>query len=613
MTSPTARILNLAAYLNQRGRNGATLDDITRDVNGYDHGAARDADGILVVDGKEWETVRKGVQRDLNDLRTAWGIDADFDEVDNVYRLRPAFFTPAERQALIAAAATVGIEGVEGAPGQLASGVEDSTAHVVLRVHALVADLRDAITARCVVHIPYEGRERVLEPYALGAWRGRWYVAGWDPELNAMRRYRLDRIERADGLERASEPDGFHIKPGFDAVLAFDFDPNAWGRDPRLRARVRVDRDHVPAFLDDLGGELDGVSDGEPVVAFDVRHYEATRTRLLFYRDHTRVLDPPELVAILRQVMAALTKARQFEVLRTVLGVVEERGAVTLEECAELTGVPADVLRTTLGAALYVDYYTADGGLVTQSDCFLLDDNDVVSIHESHWLRDLEAGPPEPTTALRLLLAGVTMQAIAGHTPHLDAALAKLRGAVACELYLPVDVPDALATVRETIKQRRSVEVEYRSERDDAARRRELLPHRLWSKWGHWYLTARDVNDSETKQFRVDRMLSARAGTMPFDPPDDVEIPDWFDLSDAERTVRVRIRRDALESLLSPHRLGEPTDVGDGAVELDVTVMGDRRLEHLLVSLPADAEVVGPVEYAELRREHARRLLARYA
>lgn len=311
--------------------------------------------------------------------------------------------------------------------------------------------------------------------------------------------------------------------------------------------------------------------------------------------------------------MVRLSKARQFEVLRRVLGLVEERGAVTLEELAEITDVPADVLRGVLGAALFVDYHTADGDLVSESNCFLLDERDVVSLSERHWLRDLDAGPPSPATSLRLLLAGVTVQALAPRpTPNLDTALTKLRGVVACELYLHVDVPPALATVREALEAHRSLDVEYRSERDDAARRRELLPHRVWSKWGHWYLTARDVDDTEVKQFRLDRMLSARVGPSDFDPPDDVEIPDWFDLSAAERTVRVRMRESSLESLPSPHRLGDQTTAGDGVVELDVTVMGDRRLEHLLVSLPAEAEVVAPTEYADLRREHARRLLASY-
>ena len=42
-------------------------------------------------------------------------------------------------------------------------------------------------------------------------------------------------------------------------------------------------------------------------------------------------------------------------------------------------------------------------------------------------------------------------------------------------------------------------------------------------------------------------------------------------------------------------------------------VWGDRRLDHLLVCLPADAVVLAPPDAAERRRAHAARLLAGYA
>jgi predicted DNA-binding transcriptional regulator YafY len=309
MTSANERILNLAAYLKERGSPGATLDDITRDVAGYDHDAARDADGELVSEGKEWEALRKKVRRDLEDLRAAWGIDTDYDEEEHRYRLRSAFFTARERAALIAAAATVAVEGLHPGVGEVGAGVDDLGTQMVLGVHPLVASLRAAIDERAPVHVEYEGRTRLLHPYALGLWRGRWYVAGWDPELDAMRRYRLDRIEDDGALTRTGETGAYEIPEWFDRELAFDFDPNAWGRDPRLRARVRVERDHLPRFLDELGGEVVDILDGEPAVAFDVRHYESTRNRLLFFGTHAAVVPPPELVAIVHDHLAALAGA----------------------------------------------------------------------------------------------------------------------------------------------------------------------------------------------------------------------------------------------------------------------------------------------------------------
>jgi len=304
--SPPERILNLAAYLKACGAAGATLDDVTRDVAGYDHDAARDEDGLLVTSGPAWESLRKMVQRDLSDLHDVWGIDAAYDEEEHRYRLRPPFLSPAERAALIAAAATVAVEGLHPGVGELGTGVDDAGAELVLRVHPLVATLRAAIDERVAVRLDYEGRRRILQPYALGLWHGRWYVAGWDPELDAMRRYRLDRVEDDGALERTGTAHAYEIPDWFDAELAFDFDPNSWGRDPRLRARVRVERDHLPRFLDDLGGEVIDTRDGEPVVAFEVRHYESTRNRLLFFGDHVRVLGPPALVAMMRDHLAAL-------------------------------------------------------------------------------------------------------------------------------------------------------------------------------------------------------------------------------------------------------------------------------------------------------------------
>ena len=101
-TTPTERIFNLAAYLKRCGPEGSTLDDLTLHVAGYAHDVGRDETGRLTAGTPEWEALRKLLQRDLKDLRNVWGVDAEYDETDHIYRLRPPFFTPKERAALIA-------------------------------------------------------------------------------------------------------------------------------------------------------------------------------------------------------------------------------------------------------------------------------------------------------------------------------------------------------------------------------------------------------------------------------------------------------------------------------------------------------------------------------
>ena len=312
--------------------------------------------------------------------------------------------------------------------------------------------------------------------------------------------------------------------------------------------------------------------------------------------------------------MSALNKQRRFEALRGALALVEERGVVPLVDLAEAVGLDERTLADVLHDALYVDYHAGSKGLVTETYAFFYDeDSQVVSLQQGHWLRDLAAIPPPPDDALRLLLAGMTMQAVAtGPTPDLDTAVAKLRGVVACDLHMDVSVPPALPVVRRAIEQERSLRVRYLRESADTPVDYELLPHKVWSRWGHWYLTARVVGDDEVRQFRVDRMHDATVGDTPFTPPLEVELPEWFDLAAHERTVRVRMRADALESLLAPHRLGDATDLGDGRVELDITVIGDHRLDHLLVCLEPEDEVVAPAEYEKRRRARARELLGVY-
>lgn len=310
----------------------------------------------------------------------------------------------------------------------------------------------------------------------------------------------------------------------------------------------------------------------------------------------------------------AIGKQRHFEILRAVLAIVEEQGAVPLDDAARAVGVGTAELRVLLDPVLFLAYREPQGRLVDKSGAFLLDQHDVLVLDQGHWLRNLDARPPDRDTALALFVSGTTMQVIAtAPTPVLDRALRKLTEVVAVRLRVPVERPAALDVVMDGWRDGRSVRVRYLSDGADEPRDREIMPWRVYAKWGHWYLHGLATDGTEPHHYRVDRMLDASLGDVRFDPPLDDEIPDWFDLSEHARTVRVRMRADALESLPAPHQLGDRVDAGDGVVELDITVSGDRRLEHLLVCLPADAEVLGPPEHAELRRAHAARLLAAYS
>ncbi len=309
MIDATTRILGLAAYLDQRGPGGVTLVDLTTDVPGYE------VAGQLVPNTPEWEAVRKRVRRDIDAVDASLAIVIEYDDRDERYRLRSPFFTPAERRELLAAAAAVDIEGLADEPvlGELGAAVADNERRIVLSVPDRVRALSDAIRARRPVRFRYHGRERTVDAYAIGRWRTHWYVVGREHEAGERRMYRLDRIETTDGDAVVTTPDppgSYELPDGFDAVDEMRLDPNDWGPDPLVAARVRVDKDHVHNFQHELGGRVTGRSDDACVVELDVRHYASFRERVLGFREHATVVAPPELVEFVRGHLAAVAGAQ---------------------------------------------------------------------------------------------------------------------------------------------------------------------------------------------------------------------------------------------------------------------------------------------------------------
>jgi proteasome accessory factor C len=70
----------------------------------------------------------------------------------------------------------------------------------------------EAIAGRRLLRLEYykpnedEFSERTIEPYALINGREGWYVASFDPERDAVRHFRLDRIKHAEVTETSFEP-----------------------------------------------------------------------------------------------------------------------------------------------------------------------------------------------------------------------------------------------------------------------------------------------------------------------------------------------------------------------------------------------------------------------
>lgn len=289
---PEERILALAAYLHAHPQ-GVTRSEIAEDVPGYEGGD---------------EATRRMLHRDLGDLLQGFGIEVVFDDTAGRYRLRPPFFTPAEREALIAATALMRVEGLRSSDlDPIGAAVDGEQVQVIVRVHELVPVLRAAIAARQAVRFTYHGTVREVEPFALACAWDRWYlIARQRPETD-LRRFRLDRI--TGNLTEVGEPGGFTVPGDLSVAIGHAVDPNVWGEDPPVEALVAVAPDHLERFRRDFAATITDCDAQRSEVRLTVRHRASFPVRLAAYRGHARLLGPEELVAEVRAWFGALAEA----------------------------------------------------------------------------------------------------------------------------------------------------------------------------------------------------------------------------------------------------------------------------------------------------------------
>jgi proteasome accessory factor B len=291
--TPAERILRLARYLKEASGD-VNFQRICAELPGYEP----ERTGLA---GR-----RRKLGRDLKSLEENFGIVVDYDPADDCYRLQPPFLTEDERRALLAAAATVTIDGLDGSPlGELGTTLDDADAQVVVHVHRRVSELSEAMRTRTAVQFRYHGTVRTVEPYATGAWRNRWYLVGYEREAARENKYRLDRIDEAQGAPAVTligDADSFELPDGFDPDIALCMDPNVWGQDEPTVATVRVDADHLSAYLYEFDATV--VDPDECITEVTVRHRAAFILRLLGFRDHVQLLGSPDLVDELRAWLA---------------------------------------------------------------------------------------------------------------------------------------------------------------------------------------------------------------------------------------------------------------------------------------------------------------------
>ncbi|MEZ5170988.1 MAG: WYL domain-containing protein [Acidimicrobiia bacterium] len=319
--------------------------------------------------------------------------------------------------------------------------------------------------------------------------------------------------------------------------------------------------------------------------------------------------------------MSPVGGARRFDAVLGALALAEEQGAVSLDDAADAVGVSADTLHALLEPVLYLDFrLTPRGGRIgeqiNESRAFLLTEDGTLVVEEDNWLRNLVTEPPERDLVLHLLTAGLAYRASTfAQRRELDRALDRLSDALGAAVHVAVDTPPALGVAREAATRRRTLRFSYVKAGLAEPSEREVEPHRVFCNWGNWYVFGPEVGGGEPKYFRVDRMTDAEVADGTFPDPPDVELPDFFDLSDHAVDVDLRVPRSALRMLDADYLIRQTTDVEQQPhlVDVSLTVYGAATLDHLLLRLPGGSSVTAPHELAQRRDALAREVLALYA
>jgi proteasome accessory factor BC len=225
-----ARLVTLASILIKAGRAGerVAIDEVCESLQLSEEELREDINVLNVVNFGGGSYVLYA------EIREEEGeIEVDPEPYSDNFD-RPARLLPVEAKALVAAIDLIGEHIPEGsltsARTKIVAALGEDPMEQGLHVAPTAGDDSDvarqvskAIVSRSMIELEYykenedELSERKVEPYALTNGREGWYVASFDPERDAMRHFRLDRIKSVTVTDERFEP-----RPEVDPAAAVD-------------------------------------------------------------------------------------------------------------------------------------------------------------------------------------------------------------------------------------------------------------------------------------------------------------------------------------------------------------------------------------------------------
>ena len=297
MSTVVERLINLLAYLVDSSRP-VTAEQIRNTVAGY--GDLSDQAFHRKFERDKASLRELGIEL-AQEATDAWEVEWGYVVPESNYRTIEPGLTDEERTALALAVHMVRSGGwPSGANGLLKLGgarLADTDTPVGADLGLGSENLGlifQAVLERRLIRFVYHGRPRTLCAYGMHHRRGHWYFAGVEPDQDAtIRTYRLDRAEQ---LEPAGDPDAFPRPEGYSARDILESLP--WEQQATKRALIECDAD-IAWWVEHRFPDAEAVATTEAGgTILEVPYTNDSLLDMVIYLDDGAViLDPPELRA----------------------------------------------------------------------------------------------------------------------------------------------------------------------------------------------------------------------------------------------------------------------------------------------------------------------------
>jgi proteasome accessory factor C len=505
-----------------------------------------------------------------------------------------------------------------------------------------LAKLEGAISKQRTVKFDYwsisrdKHAERTLNPYALFNDRGKWYVVGLDLDRDALRTFRVSRIEGDIKFATRRERD-FRIPSDFD-VSKFRGRPEWQIGDLVGEARIEV-RGDTAWWVQRAYGSTGRLEDD----VFITEYSSITQLSSWVLRQDGRAvpLEPEELR---RDVAAALRRVREshegppsvpgrekpllvveatgerpagpvaperFAVLQSLLAYLlaacgeGKEAVIPVGELLErFPSIPAEELEEHLSLLNLVNF---GGGCYT---IYAELGQGTVHVDKELWGDTFRSAPrltPLEARAIRLALEYVgPMIAADSHTPlgnvrrKLEETFGQFELAQTPEPDVEHMEENLIQTLARGMDERRLVEIEYQKEVDAQPSTRLVEAYRFERALPHWYVHTWDRTSDGERSFRIDRMRSAKLLREKFQPREGFEPTRLRGARTARVLYTPEIARYEIER-------GARKLVGGGALR-EIPVGSDEWLESEILSKRGEATVLEPKELRSRIAARAREL-----